>query len=396
MTYTPSTDTFGRLRVSEPATVYDCKLQYDLQPLLQEQATAGGGSVTHDPDSGSAILATTGAAGDYAISQSRQYCTYQAGKGHHILTTGALGEPAAGVRTRMGYGDDENGLFLERDTDGLRLVFRSKVTGVVVEERVEQDKWVVDQFRGKGPSHINLDMSHSQIFVIDLQWLGVGIVMAGFSSKGQYAPAHVFYNDNKNPATYWTTATLPIRYEIEQYEAGAPGSMRQICCSVQSEGGFDLGKGFSFGAMNTAAISVTTSPRPILSVRPKVLFNSITNRSGIIPVDFDVAAASNAVLVELVYNGTLTGASWSAVDTQSACERDSSATAITGGTVVWRGVAASGSGKSSIMARAGFPNLLWLTNNIAGDTTTPLTLVARSAAAGSADAIGALRWTEIR
>jgi hypothetical protein len=377
-------------------------MQYDLQPLLMDTLTAGAGSVAHDPDAGCAVLSVGTSLGDKVTRQSRQYTVYQPGKSQLIFATGTLGEAQEGCSKRIGYFDDFNGVFYELTGDGMFLVFRSSVTGVTVDERIPQSDWNVDRFDGLAPNYTPqngtaLDPTKSQIFAFDLQWLGVGRVRAGMDFDGKLCVAHQFFNDNRKPATYWTTAALPVRYEIENTAATAQAcEMLQICCSVQSEGGLDVGSGFVFGASSTTTRTAGTGGLPLLSIRPKTLFNGITNHSGIIPIAFDLITASQNVFIEIVYDGALTGASWSDVDGNSAVEFDEGATAISGGTVVYRGFAATTSGnKGAQLAQTGIPTLLWLTNSIAGNDTTPLTIVVRSFSA-SASVVGALTWRELR
>lgn len=383
-------DAFERLRVSDPTSVFDAKMQYDLQPLLFESSTAGGGSVAHDADKGCAEMTVGTSLGDQVVRQSRQYCTYQPGKSQAIFVTGSFGAREAGIRQRMGYFDSENGCFLEQTSTGIYIVFRSNVSGTPVDTRVHQSEWNLDPYGG-------LDLEHSQILVIDLQWLGVGRVRVGFDIGGKLRYVHQFYNDNQRVATYWTTATLPVRYEIENIGTPTSGTtMRQICCSVQSEGGLDLNKGFSFSCSNGATTVAVTTRRPVLSIRPGLTFNSITNRAGIIPTGWEGIANNNGSYIEVVYGGTLTTPTWVAVDaTNSAVECDVASTSISGGVVVWSGYLPSTGNKSAAIAESGFPNLLWLTNNIAGNDSTPLSIVATSLSATS-NVTAALRWVEVR
>lgn len=383
-------DAFGRTRVSNPVTVFDAKLQYDLQPLLFETVTATGGTCTHDANEGAAKLAVTTASGSKVLRQSRRYATYQPGKSQSVFVTGNLGTQQAGTRARIGYFDDNNGVFFELTSAGIGIVFRSKVSGVVVDTRVEQADWNCNTFP-------DLDVTKAQIFSFDMQWLGVGRVRVGFDVDGELLCAHEFYNDNRRDSTYWTTATLPVRYEIENTgTAPATSTMRQICCSVQSEGGFDVDHGYSFSAANAADIAVTTR-RPIISIRPTTTFQGITNRIGVVPFGFEVTASANAAYIELVYNGTLTGASFTANDsTNSGVEYDTSATSLSGGVIMWAGFVSAGGNKFESLIRGEFPALLWLTNNIAGTTTTPLTIMATSFVPQASNMRGALRWIEIR
>jgi len=49
-------DSFSRLRVCDPMTIFDSHLQYNLQPIVLEEKTTTGGAVTHEPNGSSALL----------------------------------------------------------------------------------------------------------------------------------------------------------------------------------------------------------------------------------------------------------------------------------------------------------------------------------------------------
>lgn len=385
-------DLFGRTPVAAPYTIFDAQHRYDLQPLLFYTSTSSGGSVAHDPNGGAAILSVTSAVGSRVVRQSRLYCPYEPGMVQKCETTGSLATDAIYTRSRYGYFDDANGCYLERGPDGEFIVSRSSVSGSVVETRVQRAKW-------NGVPVETLDLTLSQIFVIQLQYLGVGSVLASFSRSSEVINAHRFVNDNVRDGAYWTTATLPVRYEIETVAAGGSGAhMHQVCCSVKSEGGFDPEKGFAFAAANIAEQSVAASATvftPILSIRPKLLFGGLANRMGVRPLAYDVSVTSNDVELALIQGGTLTGASWTVpTDAQSGVEADEDATAITGGTFVDRRVAAAASPVRGVVSESDCTNRRWLTTNIAASDSEILTIAARGYGAASCKA--SVRWLEVR
>jgi hypothetical protein len=144
------------------------------------------------------------------------------------------------LRQRVGYFGKDNGYFLEL-RDQLYIVERSNVTGTIVETYVPQSQWNYDTLDGYGTSGYLLDITKSQILWGDMEWLGVGNVRTGFVINGQFITTHVFQHANYLKTVYITTATLPIRYEIETLSSGAPttSNLKQICSTVHSEGGYD-------------------------------------------------------------------------------------------------------------------------------------------------------------
>ena len=395
-TDSPIIDAFGRLRVSNPTTLFDSQFEYNTLPLLWETVLVAGGTATHLPDESAIRLRVTTDSGDKVTRQSRQYIRYQPGKSQYIVMTGVLGAVKTNVRRRIGYFDDENGYFFQQIGANIEVVHREFTTGSVVDGRFVQADWNLDTMDGNGPSGVTLDFTFSQIFVVDLEWLGVGRIRYGFNIDGKIIYCHEMLHANDLTTPHTTTANLPLRYEIENTGTAASNSdLLQICQTVISEGGFNEDKGQIGSASNgITAISVTTR-RPILSVRPKATFNSIVNRAEVIPLGVSVFAGAQNVFWELVYDGTLTGASYASTNANSIVEKDIAATAISGGIVVASGfIAAGGAGGKGGGESADITSKLLLGSNIAGDVFTPLSLVA-TAFTSTATVHGELSWKEL-
>jgi hypothetical protein len=144
------------------------------------------------------------------------------------------------LRQRVGYFGSENGIFLEL-SDQVYMVRRSNVTGTITDTHIAQSAWSNDQLNGYGTSGFTLDLTTTQIFWTDIEWLGVGNVRTGFVLNGQFVVAHVFQHANYSKAAYMTTANLPVRYEIQTLSGSAPvtSNLTQICSTVISEGGYE-------------------------------------------------------------------------------------------------------------------------------------------------------------
>lgn len=395
----PSIDAFARLRVSNPIGLFDSQLQYDLHRVLWEDSivnTSGNAIVTHLPNESSANM--TVEADDSIIRQSRQYIRYQPGKSQMVLCTFVLGASSTGLTQRVGYFDDDNGIFLELDDDVLYVVLRSNETGTPVDTRVSQTSWNTNTLTG-------LDITQSQILIIDMEWLGVGRARIGFVIDGIPVYVHCFLNANNHDAIYMTTANLPVRYQIIA-DSGVVGShsMKVICSQVSSEGGVEFSRGLPFSAANENTLRSITNASyvPLVSFRPKQTFNSIVNRGLIIPESLTVFSSDRNIHFRLTFGGTLTGASWSSVNDDSITEYDVAATAISGGIQIMCDYVATGSGNNT--GGEGFRNfvtLMPLALNIAGaHPTSPytdsLSISATSLEAQAANCAAALSWRELR
>ena len=80
-----SNDAFGRLRVSDPYTLFDSSHRYGDNGLWAEQ-TASSGSSAHDADEGLMELSVTTANGSSVVRESRRVFAYQPGKPLLIVT----------------------------------------------------------------------------------------------------------------------------------------------------------------------------------------------------------------------------------------------------------------------------------------------------------------------
>jgi hypothetical protein len=383
----PHLDAFHRLRVSNPTGIFESTLTYDKQPLLWNEETVGTATSVHLPNE-SSVLMTVSANADSVVRQSRSFFRYQPGKSQLIFMTFVAGTGDANVRKRVGYFSDENGIFLEEIDGTMWMVVRSKTSGSVVDTRIEQSSWNLDKYT-------DLDPTKAQILVIDLEWLGVGRVRAGFVIDGKIRYAHEFLHANLVDNVYMTSAQLPVRVEVVATDVpSAPNGFKAVCASVISEGGQDQHIGFPFSVANIAPIGVSGARTPVLTIRPKATFNSITNHVQVIQRGLALFNSGSAgALVEVIYNGTLTGASFNSVDASSVMEFDIAATAITGGIVVLTFfVPATNQSKTS--ERAAITGRLPLSLDLAGANPTPLTIALTNL--GTVTANAAFNWQEYR
>lgn len=394
----PHQDAFGRLRVSEPYNLIDTQFQYNLQPLVWDSTslTSATGSVTHLPNQSSAELSLGTTSGHRTVLQTKQYLRYQPGKSQLTLMTGVLGSGVSNLTKRIGYYDDNDGIFFGKDSTGTLVCRRTSTTGSVVNNTVYQTSWNLDVMDGTGsisnPSGVLLDTTKTQIFVIDLQWLSVGRVRVGFEIGGEIIYVHEFLNANVLTVPYMKTANLPLRYEMVNTGATAgTNTMQAICSTVMSEGGRQAsGVIVSANTGISGIAGVGTTGAPIISIRPKSTFNSITNRGIIRPIHID-ALSSGDLLWELYYNPTLTGSpSWVSANANSIVEYDISATGWSGGLLVASGFKGTGSG----IVQSDFDlERVVLSLDAAGTTADIFTLVVKSIS-GSINVKGAINWRE--
>jgi hypothetical protein len=315
-------DAFQRFRVSNPYTLFDSQNRYDISDLFFSNV-AGTGSVTYIAAESSVSL-NTGSSGT-VIRQTRNVFGYQPGKSMLVLATFVMS--AGSATQRVGFFYDLNGLFLERSSGTTYFVKRNDGT----DTKVPQTSWNLDRLDGLGPSKLVLDITKVQIFWVDLEWLGAGSVRFGFVINGEFIPCHVMHHANLIGAVYMTTAILPVRYEIS---GTGNQSLKQICSTVISEGGYEPRNPFIIqqrGTTNADTVNLGTAGTvvPVISLRLRSdrLYSLVVFKQA----DIYVTSSSDGIAWYIIANGTLTGATWTDHPVGAMSQTDVTATAISGG-----------------------------------------------------------------
>ena len=351
-------DAFGRLRISEPTTLFNVSFQYDAQPLLMNTVVNGSATATKTANVSSVTLSTVDGTTAHGVDFiSKQYSRYEPGKSQLIVMTGTIGAAKANVRSLIGYFDTNDGVFFDQN-NGMNVTQRTSTSGSPVDTPIAQASWNVDKCDGTGPSAFNADFTKTQIFFIDFEWLGTGRVRFGFFDKGIPIIAHQIYNDNTITVPYMNTANLPLHWAIHNTGAASGATtMTAICGSVLSEGGQQQPKALQFSASNgITGISVGTTLLPLISISPSLLFNSIANRGAYKLLDLGIMNQNNNMgQWVLRFNPSLAGTpAFASVDPESSMTFD---------------VAASGIGAITISATsttAGVTTYTWAGNSING------------------------------
>jgi hypothetical protein len=323
-------DSFGRLRVSQPYTLFDGEARYASDTAF-DTLTATGGTTAFNTNQSSTSMNVTTSSGSRVVRQSFRYLPYQPGKSFLLLATFVMGTGKTNLSQRVGLFDDNNGVFFSIDGTTLNMNIRSNTTGTPTLTTVAQSSWNGDKLDGTGASGITLDPTKTQIFFMDLEWLGVGIVRTGFVLNGVYVICNTFYNANVQTKVYMTTATLPVRYEIVNTGVTASSSsMTQICSSVMSEGGYEEASQIYWARMSNTTTALSNVPItnvfvPLVTIR----LNASKLGAVVLPAQYTVIPfTSSSYEVGLFKNATLTGASYN-TSTFADVDFDTTATAMT-------------------------------------------------------------------
>lgn len=393
-----TTDAFSRTRVSNPVTLFDAQLTYNLQPLLYEQITTGtGASIAHDATNRNALLTFSNTAGSgKAIMQTFEHFRYQPSKSQLVFITFNMREAVTGCEKFAGYSDGTNGIEFRVTGTGPALYM---LTGTGSgSDTIEQSGWNIDPLDGTGPSGQIIDISKTQIFVLDFQALYVGRVRCGFDIGGEIIYVHEFNHSNIETESYIQSANLPIRVGMTNTDTVST-TMDFICTAVVSEGGSDDITGFIFSQDGTVTAASGTRTH-LMSIRPDTLFNGISNRSKITIEEVDIlVTGANPVKWELVLGQDLSGSNaflevnstYSAVDYNTAGTLSGSPAIV----IASGYVASSGANKQAV--RVTTPMRYPVTLNAVGlpRLNGTISLIV-TGIGGTSATYGTIKWKEIR
>lgn len=335
----PQFDAFGKLQVSSATTIGEHVLTYDLHSEDFTDTLVGGGALTHQPNHSGALFSCGTLSGDQVERITNKYYKYQSGKSQLIEITCAVGDTGkADVTRTWGYGDSDDGVFFLLEGTTFNAYIRNSSSGSVTEIKIPQNLWSRDRMDGshnsRNLSGHNLDVSKDNIYWIDLQWLGAGLVRFGLVIEGRRIVCHEEYHANLNNLPYIRTGSLPLY--AEQINTGIPASgseFRVWCMVVKTEGSYEPPLKHFSG--NITGLTVTTSAC-ISSFRSKQTFKTLDNRIIAYADEIKLFTSTEPVLIEVIKNGTLGGTpTWgNDPSSDSSVEFDTGATTVTDGTVI--------------------------------------------------------------
>lgn len=320
-TYPPNLDSFGRLRVSDPYTLFDSQNRYQMNRKFFSNivGTANVGFISNE----STVTMNLDVTPARVIRQSKNCFAYQPGKSLLILNTFVMDSVKSNLIQKVGYFNDLNGVFLEQ-SDDLYMVIRNNGSDF----KVRHTDWNVDSLP-------QLDMTKIQIMFIDIEWLGAGTVRTGFVIDGENKYAHLFHHANRISNVYMTTAILPIRYEIQNTGTTTSSStMKQICSTVISEGGYNPSLPTYVHHRGIATLTLANTVYPMISIRLKPGFLDSLVR--IKQIDLLITSKDSGTWYMLL-NPTLSTPVWNSHPDSNLVQYDVSSTTVSGGITIESG-----------------------------------------------------------
>jgi hypothetical protein len=186
---------------------------------------------------------------------------------------------------------------------------------------------------GTGASGVTLDPTKGNVYQVQFQWLGFGMIKfyVEDGSAGTFVNVHNVQYANENTVLSIINPTLPVYVGATNFSNTSEVIVKTGSMMAGTQG-IKQQVGINFGA------SVLTSPGtaaevPILSLRNKEVFQSVLNRVEL-KIMFISASVEHTKPVSINFwaSPALVGAAWSDVSTNaSVTQIDTAATSFSGG-----------------------------------------------------------------
>ena len=281
---------------------------------------------------------------------SAEYGRYMPGYSAQVGIGFQHGNPITGDQIRRwGYFDDEQGFyFKETVSEGVSCVIRRDNTETVV----RREDWILDKLDGTGSSGLTIDVSSNNpngyIYQIDFVHYGYGPIIFSMDifdpEIGVYRniPVHAI---NLPINTSVNDPNLPIAIEIDN---GTTASAQLVYVGGRQ---FSVDGRYvpSFRSTYTRfeGVNITNAFTPIFSTRRKANSNGVR----ILPSQISSLVATNDCIGQIWLNATLTGESYGNLPDidpgETKLELDTSATAFSGGDLLFEFLMPAGQGSKS-------------------------------------------------
>jgi len=328
---------FGEILTVQRTPIIELNSSYGTSLLRDIEVVTGSGNINATA-LGEINVATGATAGSTAQLDSAEAARYIPGYGAEIgMGIRFTGIPTGDQRAIWG-GKGVNatdGIYFMYDALGLAVVLLT----AGVERIIRRADWNIDSVDGTGPSGFNLDeTANGYIYQIDFTWYGYGGIK--FSVVGtpqgllqRPIPLHAFTTEDYDSTSVRDPNMLVFA------EVGNGTTASDFAVQVGGRQYSIVGQykpKFRYTGDVRDTTTITTTPQPLVSFRFKEAFR---NRSVKLDGLNAINSGNNNAFFEVRIGGALTGAVFGTptnyIPGETAVESDKTATAITGGSVVY-------------------------------------------------------------
>ena len=264
---------FGEVKTITPEPQIELSYKYGINKYLLNTEITGNASITTEDAQAKMIVQNTG---DKVVLTSKKFAKYYAGQGINARFGWVSEDITSGVRELVGYGTENDGVFI--GSDGTEFATFRKKDGVLVTE--PRSVFSVDKLDGTGPSGVTIDITKGNVYQIQFQWHGYGILKFYVQKPrtGKFLLFHVMEYTNLFSTVSVTNPVFPFYASIENITNNTTQTMKLGGCAIFNEGVIKpLGpRHFKFFTKDNLDKNIETH---IVSFRNRTSINGINNAS---------------------------------------------------------------------------------------------------------------------
>ncbi len=318
---------FYNIRVANLTPQVGWTFAYNVNTDLVNVNTTGSGTVTQSDSKG--VLQTGAATSSSAQISTRKVARYVPGLGLFAMFTVVFTEGVSGSQQLIGIGDSKDGLFFGYNGSDFSILRRQDGS----DYWIPQTAWNGDKLDGTGLSEMTLDTTKGNIYGINFQWLGFGLIkfLVSNPDTGDMITVHEIKYANTSQKPHIFNPNLPLTALVQNTTNITNITLQTPCGIVHLEGDFDLATTTQNAISNSTVIPVSTETN-ILTIRSKPAINANNNRVPVQLIFISSFVEVNATArFRFVRNGTLSTPSYTDINaTNSVIQYDTTGTYTSG------------------------------------------------------------------
>jgi hypothetical protein len=279
-----------------------------------------------------AIISSGVSANGFAQIQSKKYLKYMAGHDGYAFFSALWPNNSAGSTQWIGTFDANDGVAVGFNGTTFSILFRQNA----VDTTIAQSSFNLDKLDGTGSSGFIVTTTDLNVFRIDYGWTGgTQINFHILGTKGQWIPFHQINNTNIMANPSFGNPILPLTAQVTK-TSGAPNVTIATAgwnAGIVAEPNDAQSRFFTAGKLT--ATSLSNNETFIFALQNKLTYQGKPNKI-IVRISFvslGLGITGNAVSeFRLLKNATLTGTSFTDVDTANSVTQSSTVGAYTIGT----------------------------------------------------------------
>jgi hypothetical protein len=329
----PFISAFGDQYVAERNPYIEVVFTYGILTDVVTSKTSGKGAQVTGSNSMAVLESGTTETGTAKL-ETKRAVRYIAGHENYAYFTAMFsGGTSVNSTQWLGLFDDGDGYAVGYNGTTFSILHRNDSN----DKTIAQSNFNLDKLDGTGGSGIKLDPTKLNIFKIQFGWLGAStIIFSIVKDDGTWYSFHKIHNPNSETVPHVTTPILPVRAEVAK-KAGSVAATNLTLKSASWSAG-TVGRPLSINKRNFSTKNVGFSvsdiaEKPMISIQSQAIFKTKTNRNVANIIFFSVRSGAKPTNLRVIKNPTtLTGATFTEIDTNSSIYVDTSATAFSGGT----------------------------------------------------------------